>query len=65
MPQVAPLVGWSPDQLQQWFGTIDPTRSVTIQRVYLAAFFDRTLLHQHPLVLDGPGRTYPEISFVR
>ncbi|MER6026237.1 hydrolase [Streptomyces sp. NPDC001851] len=64
-PQYAPLVGWSQATVQQMFGTIDPTRAIKVQRDYLAAFFDRTLLHQRRPVLDGPSKSYPEISFVR
>jgi predicted dienelactone hydrolase len=65
VPQEAALLGLSQDQLKQQFGTIDPDRAIKIQRVYLAAFFDQELRHQHSTLLDGPARSYPEISFVR
>ncbi|AKJ09570.1 hydrolase [Streptomyces incarnatus] len=64
-PQEASLLGLTPAQLQQVYGTIDPNRAIEIQRVYLAAFFDQELRHRHSTLLDGPDRTYPEISFVR
>ncbi|KUM96404.1 hydrolase [Streptomyces yokosukanensis] len=65
VPQEASLLGLSPAQLQQQYGTIDPDRAIKIQRVYLAAYFDQTLLHKHSTLLDGPAKSYPEISFVR
>ncbi|MBP2055853.1 putative dienelactone hydrolase [Streptomyces griseochromogenes] len=64
-PQEAGLLGLSPAQLQQVYGTIDPNRAIEIQRVYLAAFFDQELRHQHGTLLDGPDKKFPEISFVR
>ncbi|MGW4567118.1 alpha/beta hydrolase family protein [Streptomyces sp. NPDC004561] len=63
--QEAGLLGLSQDQLQQQYGTIDPDRAVKVQRDYLAAFFDQTLRKQHSTLLDGPNKSYPEISFVR
>ncbi|WP_225834516.1 hydrolase [Streptomyces sp. NK08204] len=65
VPQEAELLGLSPDQLDQMYGTIDPDRAIKIQRVYLAAFFDQELRHKHRSLLDGPASSYPEISFVR
>jgi predicted dienelactone hydrolase len=65
VPQEASLLGLSQAQLQQQFGTIDPDRAVAVQRAYLAAFFDQELRHQHSTLLDGPNKSYPEISFVR
>ncbi|GGU99106.1 lipase [Streptomyces filipinensis] len=64
-PQEASLLRLTPAQLQQVYGTIDPNRAIEIQRVYLAAFFDKELRHQHGTLLDGPDKKYPEISFVR
>ncbi|MET9255351.1 hydrolase [Streptomyces sp. NPDC003717] len=65
VPQEAALLGLSKAQLQERYGTIDPSRAVQIQRVYLAAFFDQHLRGQHSSLLDGPSKSYPEISFVR
>ncbi|MGW3201720.1 alpha/beta hydrolase family protein [Streptomyces sp. NPDC001118] len=65
VPQEAGLLGLSRAQLQQRFGTIDPDRAIKIQRVYLAAFFDQQLRRKHSTLLDGPAKSYPEISFVR
>jgi hypothetical protein len=65
VPQEARLLGLSQAQLQQQYGTIDPNRAIEIQRVYLAAFFDQHLRNQHSTLLDGPSKSYPEISFVR
>lgn len=63
--QEASLLGLSQTQLQQQYGTIDPNRAIAVQRVYLAAFFDQELRHQHSTLLDGPNKNYSEISFVR
>ncbi|MGA4929037.1 alpha/beta hydrolase family protein [Streptomyces incarnatus] len=63
--QEAPLLGLSQSQLQQQYGTIDPKRAFTVQSTYLAAFFDQELRHKSQSLLNGPSKTYPEISFVR
>ncbi|WFB10494.1 hydrolase [Streptomyces sp. LX-29] len=52
-------------QLDQILGTIDPNRSIAIQRTYLAAFFDKHLRHRSGHLLDGPSRHYPEVDFIR
>ncbi|SED40753.1 Platelet-activating factor acetylhydrolase, isoform II [Streptomyces sp. 3213] len=62
--QEARLLGLSQAQLQQQYGTIDPTRAIAVQRVYLAAFFDQELRKKHSTLLDGASSKYPEISFV-
>ncbi|MGW3109320.1 alpha/beta hydrolase family protein [Streptomyces sp. NPDC001100] len=64
LAQEARLLGLSQAQLQQQYGTIDPTRAIAVQRVYLAAFFDQELLKKHSTLLDGTSSKYPEISFV-
>ncbi|MGW0765472.1 alpha/beta hydrolase family protein [Streptomyces sp. NPDC002676] len=63
--QEAGLLGLSEAQLQQRYGTIDPNRAIKIERVYVAAFFGQELRKKHSTLLDGPARSYPEISFVR
>jgi hypothetical protein len=40
---------------QQYFGTIDPVRAVTIERAYLLAFFTHQLDHHHRRLLDSPS----------
>ncbi|KIZ16036.1 alpha/beta hydrolase family protein [Streptomyces natalensis] len=64
-PQAPGAFGLAPPQLEQILGTIDPNRSIEVQRTYLAAFFDKHLHHQHSHLLDGPSRHYPEVDFVR
>ena len=64
-PQLAGVLGLGPGDLAQLVGTIDPGRSVAIQRRYLRAFFDRWLRHRHQVLLDGPSGRYPEVEFVR
>ncbi|MGW7006826.1 alpha/beta hydrolase [Streptomyces sp. NPDC054933] len=53
----------SSTQLVQDLGTIAPDRAIELQRVYLAAFFDKELRHEHSPLLDGPSPNYPEIAF--
>lgn len=43
-------------------GTLDPARSVAIERTYLAAFFDLWLKNKDNHLLDGPSDDYPEIE---
>jgi len=64
-PQLAGVLGLGGGDLAQLVGTIDPGRSVAIQRRYLRAFFDRWLRHRPQVLLDGPSRRYPEVQFVR
>ncbi|HEV3170613.1 MAG TPA: hypothetical protein VGZ32_09745 [Actinocrinis sp.] len=63
LPPLAPVLGLSPDQLAQDIGTIDPQRAVSIERTYLAAFFDQELRHHHSRLLDGPSPSMPEVQF--
>ncbi|BCK66660.1 lipase [Streptomyces libani subsp. rufus] len=64
-PQAPGAFGITPEVMQQALGTIDPNRSIEVQRTYVAAFFDKHLRHQHSSLLDGPSRHYPEVDFVR
>ncbi|MEV0375850.1 hydrolase [Streptomyces sp. NPDC050636] len=64
-PQAPGAFGLAPPQLEQILGTIDPNRSIEVQRTYLAAFFDKHLRHRHSDLLDGPSRHYPEVDFIR
>ncbi|MFI0712230.1 alpha/beta hydrolase family protein [Streptomyces inhibens] len=64
-PQAPGAFGLTPPQLAQILGTIDPNRSIEVQRTYLAAFFDKHLRHRHSHLLDGPSHHYPEIDFIR
>ncbi|GAA4262525.1 alpha/beta hydrolase family protein [Dactylosporangium darangshiense] len=59
-----PQAGVPADQLVPNFGTVDPARSVTAQRAYLLAFFDRYLRGRQSRLLTGPSPRYPEIRFV-
>ena len=62
-PQAPGPFKLSPTQLVQDLGTIAPDRAIELQRVYLAAFFDKELRHQHSPLLDGPSPNYPEVAF--
>ncbi|MFH0521359.1 alpha/beta hydrolase family protein [Streptomyces sp. M41] len=64
MPQIAPLVGMSDEQLKAWVGTLDPARAVKIQQAYPLAFFDQHLRRRHSPLLDGPARALPEMRYL-
>ncbi|MGK5678267.1 alpha/beta hydrolase family protein [Actinoplanes sp. URMC 104] len=64
-PQAAPPYGLPPEDLAGLLGTIEPRRSVTIQRAYLRAFFDQHLQNRDSRLLRAPHPRYPEIQFVR
>jgi predicted dienelactone hydrolase len=59
-----PQAGVPADQLQPQFGTIDPRRSVLVQRAYLLAYFDRYLRDRPSRLLNGPSTRYPEMRFL-
>ncbi|AXK36033.1 lipase [Streptomyces armeniacus] len=50
---------------ESMIGTVDPERSVSSQRAYLTAFFDRHLRGQSRPVLDGPSPRHPDVRFIR
>jgi predicted dienelactone hydrolase len=64
-PQAAVEIGLTPEQLAEMVGTLDPQRSITVQRSYLRAFFDQHLRHRDGRLLRAPHPGYPEIEFVR
>lgn len=59
-----PQAGVPADALVPALGTIDPARSVAVQRAYLVSFFDRYLLRRDDGLLTRPSRCYPEMRFV-
>lgn len=63
LPQAAPLLGISPDQVAAVAGTINGPRAVTILRTYVNAYFDKYLRHHNNHLLDEPSARYPEIRF--
>jgi predicted dienelactone hydrolase len=63
--QAAAELGLTPEQLAEMVGTLDPQRSITVQRSYLRAFFDQHLRHHDGRLLRAPHPRYPEIEFVR
>ncbi|GFE18748.1 lipase [Streptomyces glebosus] len=64
-PQAPGAFGITPEVMQQALGTIDPNRSIEVQRTYVAAFFDKHLRHRNSHLLDGTSRHYPEVDFIR
>lgn len=65
LPQIAPLIGFPPDKVAHAVGTINGERAVSIQRTYLAAFFDRYLRGEPSRLLTGPSPRFPEITVTR
>jgi platelet-activating factor acetylhydrolase isoform II len=63
VPQIAPLLDWSQEEINKEIGTLRPERVEAVQRAYPLAFFDLHLRHQGHL-LDGPSRRYPEVTFI-
>ncbi len=57
------LPGLPADKRSAAIGTIDPRRSVTIQRTYLAAFFAEHLEDTHTSLFDR--QIYPEAQLIR
>ena len=65
VPQLAPVLGLTPAEVVDQIGTGAPLRSVSVQRAYLRAFFDRYLRDGDGALLRGPSAHYPEMRFVR
>jgi predicted dienelactone hydrolase len=65
LPQEASALHLSSSQLQSELGTITPSRAITVERAYLAAFFGQQLKHETWSILNGPSSSYPEVSFVK
>ena len=63
VPQIAPLLGWSQEEIDEQIGTLRPERVEAVQRAYPLAFLDLHLRHQGQL-LDGPSPRYPEVTFI-
>ncbi|MFE5941646.1 alpha/beta hydrolase family protein [Streptomyces sp. NPDC056480] len=63
-PQVAKVLGWSGQQLQDVIGTLDPDQAVRIQQAYPLAFFDEHLRHRRGHLLDGPSSAFPAVTFL-
>src|ERR671932_989465 len=64
LPQIAGVLQLPPEAVQQLIGTVDPHRSVLIQRAYLTAFFNLHLLHRDGRLLTRPSPRFPEMQFV-
>ena len=63
LPQAAPFLGLTPDQITATVGTIHGQRAVAVVRTYVNAYFDRYLRHHDSTLLTGPSARYPEIRF--
>jgi dienelactone hydrolase len=63
LPQAAPLLGRSPEEVIAAVGTINGQRAVAILRTYVNAYFDEHLRHHDSALLDRPSPRYPEVRF--
>jgi hypothetical protein len=62
IPQVANLLNLTnvPDRI----GTLAPNRVLTIERLYLTAFFDQYLRHRPSRLLTEPSPRFPEVQYI-
>ncbi|AXE81892.1 hypothetical protein [Streptomyces atratus] len=63
LPQAAARIGASPEQRASFIGPPLWSRSLSVQREVLAAFFGLHLRGHRAPVLDGPTTHYPELVF--
>ena len=64
IPQVAKIVGLSPQDVQAYIGTLDPAEGVRLQQAYPLAFFDQHLRGRRSRLLDGPSPAFPDVKFL-
>ena len=64
LPELAPALDLTPDQVAAEIGTIDPVRALAAEHAYIRAFFDRELRHGDGHLLDGPSPRFPEVQFI-
>lgn len=62
LPQIAATVPKLP--VGEFVGTIDPGRSVSAQRAYIAAFFDLHLGRKPTRLFDASDDRFPEVSLI-
>ncbi|WP_214322678.1 alpha/beta hydrolase family protein [Nonomuraea sediminis] len=62
LPRIAATVPKVP--VRDFVGTIDPERSVSAQRAYIAAFFDLHLGRKPTRLFDASDDRFPEVSLV-
>ncbi|MFI7054491.1 alpha/beta hydrolase family protein [Streptosporangium canum] len=62
LPQIAAALPKVP--AADFVGTIDPGRSVSAQRAYVAAFFDLHLNRRPTRLFDTPDARFPEVSLI-
>lgn len=64
LPQLAPLIGLSEEDLLDWVGPVPIARAVRIRQAYAVAFFDRHLRGRRERLFDGPSPAFPEVHFI-
>ncbi|MFE0020733.1 alpha/beta hydrolase family protein [Amycolatopsis sp. NPDC059021] len=62
VPQLSGLM--TPANRENFIGTVDPGRSLTVQRDFVSGFFDLHLRGFDRHLFDGPSPCYPEVKFV-
>jgi dienelactone hydrolase len=63
IPQIARQLGLPESFVTQAIGSIDLTRAVHTEETFIAAFFDRWLRGRDGYVLDGPSRSFPDVTW--
>ncbi|UFQ17832.1 MULTISPECIES: alpha/beta hydrolase family protein [Streptomyces] len=58
-----PAAGVDRATIEEHIGTVDPARTVAVQRAYVASFFDRWLKGEDDGLLERPSGRYPEAEF--
>jgi alpha-beta hydrolase superfamily lysophospholipase len=64
LPGIAEAAAFPPEVIAASVGTINPQRSLAVQRAYVTAFFDRFLRGVPDSLLDGVSAQHPEITVV-
>ncbi len=62
VPQLGSVT--TPEQREKAIGTIDPRRSLTAQRDYVAGFFDQHLRGRDRHLFDGESPRHPDVDFI-
>ena len=69
VPQIVASSGRPPEEVAaevaEAVGTLDPARSLLLQRAYIRAFFDLHLRHGDARLFNGTVAEYPEIQILR
>jgi hypothetical protein len=64
LPEIGQELPLPDEALEATIGTIDPQRSLAVQRAYLSAFFDQHLLGRPTTLFDAVPAEYPDAQLV-